>query len=272
MAMQNKTILLLSIPLAVLVIIVSCVGLFTPYFYSAETLNWQAQSLGQDLIDLFLAVPCLIIFSILAYRNKRSARVIWGGVVLYLTYTFVIYCFDIHFNKMFIIYCLCLGLSFYSLMYFLFTFYSERKNESLENKSINRIISIYFIFISVVFYFLWLSEILPSIFQNTIPKSIKEAGLPTNAVHVIDLSCFLPCIFLTGILLLKRKPLAFILTPILLTFFVLMDITIGMLVVIVKLKGLESDIFITGVMVVFALVSLVLLILFLKNIRTTIVK
>ncbi len=265
--MQNKTILKLSIPLAGLVIIVSCVGLFTPEFYSAETLNWQSQSLGQDMIDLFLVVPCLILFSILAYRNKRSARVIWGGVVLYLTYTFVIYCFDIHFNKLFIIYCFCLGLSFYSFIYFLFTLYSERKIENLENKPINRIISIYFICISVVFYFLWLSEILPSIFYNTIPKSIKEAGLPTNAVHVIDLSVFLPSIFLTGILLLKRKPLAYILTPILLTFFVLMDITIGMLVVVVRLKGLESNLILTGGMGVFALVSLILLILYLKNNR-----
>lgn len=270
--MQNKTILLLSIPLAVLVIIVSSVGLFTPDFYSAETLNWQAQSLGQDMIDLFLVVPCLVISSILACRNKRSAKMIWGGVVLYLTYTFVIYCFDIHFNNLFILYCFCLGLSFYSLMYFLFTSYSERKNDILENILIIRTIGIYFIFISVVFYFLWLSEILPSIFHNTIPRSIKETGLPTNAVHVIDLSVFLPGIFLTGILLLKRRPFAYILTPVLLTFFVLMDITIGMLVVVVKMKGLGSNLFLTGVMSVLALVSIVLLIWYLKNIRSMIIR
>jgi hypothetical protein len=142
---MNKPILILSLPLAALIIIVSCVGLLTPDFYSKETLNWQAQSLWQDMIDLFLLVPCLLITSILAYRNNKAATLLWGGVVLYLTYTFALYCFDIHFNKLFVIYCLCLGLSFYSLMYFLFTKYAETRNENFENKSVIRVIGIYFI-------------------------------------------------------------------------------------------------------------------------------
>jgi hypothetical protein len=53
----RKNIIALSLPLCVLIIIVSCVGLLTPYFYSKETLNWQTQSIGQDMIDLFLMTP-----------------------------------------------------------------------------------------------------------------------------------------------------------------------------------------------------------------------
>jgi hypothetical protein len=70
-----------------------------------ETANWQAQSIGQDFVDLFLVTPCLLISAILAFRNNRNAKMIWGGVVLYITYTFVIYCF-------------CL---FISIIYLLFT-------------------------------------------------------------------------------------------------------------------------------------------------------
>ena len=162
---------------------------------------------------------------------------IWGGIVLYITYTFVIYCFAIHFNNLFVVYCLCLGLSFYSLVYFLFTLNSERKKAGFENKTAFHFIGFYFIIISMLFYFLWLSEIIPAIFQNTVPGSVVEAGLFTNAVHVIDLSVILPAIFITGVLLLKRKPIGIFLTPVLLTFFVLMNITIGILVVITRTKG-----------------------------------
>ncbi|MDB5249720.1 MAG: hypothetical protein JWQ40_4114 [Segetibacter sp.] len=265
--MQNRTVLFLSLPLSALIIFVSCVGLLTPGFYSTETLNWQAQATWQDMIDLFLIVPCLLITSILAYRNNSAATMVWGGVVLYLTYTFVLYCFDIHFNKLFVIYCLCLGLSFYSFMYFLFRNYTESKNEDIKNKRLIRIIAIYFILVSVIFYSLWLAEIIPSIIKNTIPRSLAETGLFTNGVHVIDLAVFLPAVFITGVFLLKGKSLGFILTPVMLTFFVLMDITIGMLVVVMKTKGIESNLTLTLIMGAFALISLILLIWYCRSVK-----
>jgi len=247
---------------------VSCVGLLTPGFYSKETLNWQVQSTWQDMIDLFLILPCLLVTSILAYRNNKAATYIWGGVVLYLTYTFVLYCFDVHFNKLFVVYCLCLGLSFYSFMYFLFTKHAETGNGNFQNKSLIRIIGIYFIIVSVIFYFLWLAEIIPSIFNNTQPNSLIETGLFTNGVHVIDLAVFLPAVFITGIFLLKRKSFGFMLTPVMLTFFVLMDITIGMLAVGMKMKGVESNLMLTAIMCIFTLISLALLIWYLRSVKT----
>ena len=261
----NRPILLLSLPLVALTIVVSCVGLFTPDFYSAETLNWQAQSTGQDMIDLLLIAPCLLISSVFASRNIRTATLIWGGIALYLTYTFALYCFDIHFNKLFVLYCLCLGLSFYSLVYFLLTNYKEDLSRHFGNKSINRFIGIYFLVTAVMFYFLWISEIVPSIIQKTIPKSVSDAGLFTNGVHVIDLAVILPAIFISGIFLLKRILLGYILAPILLTFFILMNITIGTLVAVMKIKGLEADLFLTVMMGVLALISLVLLIKYLRS-------
>jgi hypothetical protein len=267
--MKNRIVLILSLPLTALLIIVSYIGLFTPDFYSVETLNWQAQSLGQDMFDLFFIAPCLIVTSVLAYRNNRIAFIIWGGVVLYLTYTFVLYCFDVHFNKLFVPYCLCLGLSFYALIYFLFTAYKGNAGK-FENKFINRLIGFYFIFIALMFYMLWLSEIIPATIHKTIPKSVSDAGLFTNGVQVIDLAIILPAIFISGVFLLKKMPFGFILTPIILTFFVLMDISIGMLSVVMNQKGLDSDIMLTAIMGILALISLVLLILYFRSYKAVI--
>jgi hypothetical protein len=261
----NTAILYLSLPLSTLVIFVSCVGLFTLDFYSKETLNWQAQSTGQDKMDLFFITPCLLITSLLAYRNNKTATLIWGGVVLYLTYTFVLYCFEIHFNKLFVPYCFCLGLSFYSLIFFLIKHYNQNYREHLPGKSRTRFVGYYFIIIAVLFYFVWLSEIIPATFQNKIPKSVSDSGLFTNGVQVIDLALVLPAIFVSGIFLLKRISTGIILAPVILTFFVLMDITIGLLAVEMKIKGVESNLILTGIMSFFALVSLFLLIWYLKR-------
>jgi len=265
---MNKVILTLSLPLTILTIIVSYVGLFAPGFYSAETLNWQAQALGQDMIDLFIVTPSLFITSVSAYKNNRTATLIWGGVMLYLTYTFVLYCFNVHFNQLFVIYCLCLGLSFYSFLYFLFTNHNQNRQVHYKKIRIVRFISIYFIVIAILFYVLWLSEIVPSIIKNTPPKSITETGLFTNGVHVLDLSVVLPAIFITGILLLRGKPFGFVLAPVILSFFVLMDLTIGMLALVMKTKGIESDLTLTAIMGTLALISLILLIRYFKNVKT----
>jgi hypothetical protein len=263
---HNKVILVLSLPLSVLIILVSCVGLLSPGFYSAETLNWQAQSVGQDMIDLFLLVPGLLITSILSYRNNRTATMAWGAVVLYLTYTFVLYCFNVHFNKLFVLYCFCLGLSFYSFMYFLLANHKAYKVQA-ENNTVTRIIGIYFIVIAVLFYFLWLSEIIPAIVQNVTPKSISDTGLFTNGVQVIDLSVFLPGIFITGVFLLRKKPIGFLLTPVILGFFILMDTTIGVLAVAMKMKGLETNLMLPVIMGLLALISLALLAWYLRSLK-----
>jgi hypothetical protein len=263
----NKTILVLSLPLVMLVALISCTVLFIPGFYSKETPNWQVQSTGQDMVDLILAIPVLLITSVLAYRNNKSATLLWGGVLLYLFYTFVIYCFDVHFNRLFIFYCIILGLLFYSLLYFIFLLIKHPAGVGLNITSVTKITGVYFILVSALFYILWLSAIIPAIAQNTTPQDLAETGLPTNPVHVIDLSVILPGIFIVGILLLRKKLLGYFLAPVMLTFFILMDITIGTLIVLMKHKGMEADISITFVMGFFALVSIMLLYFFLMNMK-----
>ncbi len=262
MSISHRTIILkLTLPLTILLVITSSTGIFMPDFYSNETLNWQEQSRGQDIIDLFLIAPSLLVTSILVFRNKSFAVPLWGGVILYLVYTFVIFCFDIHFNKMFILYCIILGVSFYSFMFFLVTQSGNDFPDEFKKKPVIKFTGIYFLVISSVFLILWLSEILPAVIDNSVPQSLSDAGLVTNPVHVIDLSVILPGIFITGILLLKKRNLGFILVPVLLTFLILMDITIGFLTIMI------SDVWFPLVvsMSLLALLCLVLLILIVKG-------
>ena len=259
----GKNILFLSIPLAALVAFAGCTAMSDPAFYSRETLNWQAQSEGQDQVDLFLATPLLLITAFLAYRKNRAASLLWAGTVMYLLYSYLIYCFDVHFNWLFIVYCLTLGLSFYSLLYFFYTQFKFPVVKDSDNPAARKTIAIYFLVIGSMFYFLWLSEIIPSINSNTVPESLSEVGLPTNAVHVIDLSVFLPGIVITGILLLRKKTLGYLLAPALLTFFILMDITIGYLTYMMHSRGLEADLSVTFIMGLLTIVSLAFLIWYL---------
>jgi hypothetical protein len=262
----NRTLLLLSVPLIVLITLSSWIGFFSADFYSLETFNWQMQSLGQDMINLFLIVPILITTSFFACRNSRVAMLLRGGTLLYLIYTFFIFSFNIHFNKLFIIYCLILGLSVYSFLYFIYLQRRSLVTPPRQKKPVTKVIAIYFIVIAVLFYFLWISEIIPSIINNNVPNSLVEVGLFTNPVHVLDLSIFLPGVFIVGILLLRGSAIAYVLTPVVLTFFILMDLTIAALTFVMSQNGIQVNLMVAVVMVLLSILSLLLLV---RNIEIT---
>jgi hypothetical protein len=264
---QNKTILFLSLPIAILVILVSYAGLFIPDTYAKETANWTAQAVAQDIIDLFLIIPFLLITALLAFKKSRIALLLWSGVLIYLIYTFVLYCFAVHFNQLFIVYCLVLGLSFYAFLYFLLSQIKEPIASWFSDKVPLKTVGIYLMILSGLFYFLWLSEIIPAIFSNTTPATIIETGLLVNPVHALDLSVVLPGMMIFAILLIMKKPLGLLLAPAVLTFGILMDITIGTLMIVMNMRGIETDLSLTVIMGLLALITLILLVWFLKSVQ-----
>lgn len=251
--------------MSAVIAVTTLIPLLKPGFYNKETFNWQVQSLGQDGINLILIVPMLIITSVLQYKGNSKVSPVWAGTMLYITYTYAIYCFNVHFNYFFIAYCFTFGSSFYSVLCFLYTFRDfNHESESKHSHNTRVVTASYFLIIAVLFSFLWLSDLIPSILQNRVPSAITETGLYTNPVHILDLSILLPGLFATGVLLLKRKNLANGIAPVLLAFFIFMDLTIAALTVVMFKNNLVKDVSVAGVMIFLAIVSSVLLTLNLK--------
>lgn len=258
---HRAIVLVLSIITALLICLTSFTGLFLPEFYEAETREWQIQSKAQDFINLALIIPSFILASLLLFTGKRYAPFIWAGCLLYIVYTFLIYCFDIHFNIFFVPYCIILGLSVYLLFHF---FYSYGHVLNSPKWRIVRVTAIYFFILPVLFYVFWLSEIIPAAVNFVLPASVGESGLFTNPVHVLDLSFLLPGVFITGIMLLQKKRLAYSLAPVFLTFFIFMDLTIVALTLLMIWRGIIESYAIVWIMISLAVFSLGLLIITLR--------
>ena len=264
---RQKTIVSLSLTLVTLISFASIVAITTTGFYNKETVNWQIQALAQDYFDLLVVVPLLLIAVVFILRENKIGKWLWGGITLYLIYTFVIYCFDTHFNSLFIVYCSILGISFYSLVIFSFQEFSGTQLRDKKPLPSMKVLGIYFIATSLLFAFLWLSEDVPAVMHNRLPASVVEAGLPTNPVHVLDLAILLPGIFFTGILVLRRKRTGWVLTPLLLVFFVLMSLSIAGIICAMIFKGLESSSTVAFVMFFLAVFSTILLIWHAKKLQ-----
>jgi hypothetical protein len=78
--------------------------------------------------------------------------------------------------------------------------------------------------------------------------------LPTNPVHILDLAFFLPAVLATGVLLLRRRPLAYTMAPAFLVFLILTGVPIMLTPVVQTLRSEAAS---WGVLVPIGLLTLV---------------
>jgi len=252
---------LLSLIIAILICLTSWQGLTSTETYVKETPNWAIQAMGQDLINICI-LPFYLLSALFIARENTYSPLIWVGISFYFIYTFLIYCFDVHFNQLFLLYTLILGLTIYSLVFLLYAYRNKFKVTKI-NSMLSQLTGGYFIFVAVLFYGVWFSEIILANLLKTTPKGLEQ--LPTNPIHVLDMCIVLPGIFISGILLIRKTELGYFLAPVILTFSLLMELTIGVLLVIIAKHRQESQIGFIWFIFFLALISLVLLFYNLKN-------
>jgi len=262
----KKTIILLTVLLAIFLAVVSSCGAFMSKTYARDSASMAAQGVGQDLVDLFFVVPLLLVSLIFVRRNDRTAYYLFGGTVFYIMYSFIIYGFGVHFNFLFLLYCFILGLSLYLFILVVLELSGMDVESWYGPKTPIRFCSIYLILVALMFYALWLKDIVPSLFGNNVSTALAESDLLVNPVHVIDIAFALPGLILAAVFLLRKHRLGYVLAPIALVFIIILAVALTGMVIMLKVRGISEDMSVAGIFVVLAVFSSVLLVLFLKNI------
>lgn len=226
----------LTFPIAILLTIAAGGGVFISGLYR-DTPYFVAQAVGQDLISLVVVLPTLIVTAFLASRGSPRARLVWLGGLVYLVYTYVVAAFDVSFNSLFLVYVALLGCSLYALIGGLVTADMAGIKACFTEKTPVKAVSIYLAVLAVLFYFLWLSEIVPALMAGEIPQSIRDNGTPTNAVHVLDMAWVLPSFGITAVSLWRKRALGYTLAGAILSYGVLLMLAILSMVVFMIREG-----------------------------------
>lgn len=262
-----RIVTILTLLLAASLAVVSIFGAFVPGTYAREAASLAVQGQGQDLVNLFLAVPLLVVSLLLVRRGSRAALMIYAGTVLYILYSFVIYALGIHFNSLFLVYCLILGLSLYAFVLIVIEMSKMDVKSWFGPKIPVRLIGIYLMVISAMFYLLWLKDVVPALLNHTVPKTVSDYQLLVNPVHVIDMAVALPGLVIVALLLMRKKRLGYILTPAALVFVIIQAIALVGMAVMLKVEGISEDISVAGIFVILAVVSTILLGVFFSKLK-----
>jgi hypothetical protein len=233
---QTNPGLWLTVPIALLLAIAAGGGVFIGDLYR-DSAYLTAQAVGQDFISLFIVLPILIVTAFLAGRGSVRALLTWLGILVYLVYTYAIAAFAIRFNSFFLVYVALLGFSLYGLIAGLATADLSKIKSGFTERTPVKVISLYLAALVIVFYFLWLSEVIPALLLGNIPQSIQDNGTPTNFVHVLDMAWILPAFGIAAVSLWRKQALGYTLAGTLLSYTVLLILAILSMILVMNQRG-----------------------------------
>ncbi|HEX8991843.1 MAG TPA: hypothetical protein VF784_09200 [Anaerolineales bacterium] len=223
---RTRTWLSLSIAAVLMAIAGNVIGLSVKSIYSTLTPAFFPQAIAQDIASLVVVSPLWLILAILALRGSLRSYLLWLGVLVFTVYNYVIYTFSVPFGPLFPVWVATLGLSLYALIGGITSADPGATAATYTSRRAAKITAWFLIVAAILFAFLWLSEDVPALLAGTRPQSVIDMALPTNPVHILDLSFFLPGVVMLGIMLLKEKPLGFVLAPAAIVFLILTGIPI----------------------------------------------
>lgn len=222
---------------------------------------------GTDIVMIIVAV----LFSFSTVMRKKSAkyRFLQVGLLSGLLYYSSCLVFGVTFNKLFPIYVLLFSSTLFAMIFLLSNLIKEN-NLSEELKSKNLTGTAVFIIVGGCSVLIWLEFIIPALITGQPLTNIEI--YTTEPTFVLDLGIILPTYLACGISILKKKTIGYKLTPILLTFLIIVGLTvigqnivqssIGIEIPVRELIGLVISFIILGI------IATILNIKFLKYIKS----
>jgi hypothetical protein len=257
----------LSAPLGVLGLTAAAVGAFMDGAYRGMTAEWARQTFAQDIADLFVGFPLLLLFALFAARGSSRALIAWLGVLIATLYSYVIYAFDVPFGHLYLANVALLGLSGWAFGGALTGIDPKAIRDRFDDRTPRRSTGWALVAIAVVFFVTWLAEDVPATIRGVAPTTLQEVGLMTNPIHVLDTAFLLPACILSGLGLIRGKTWGYLFAPALML--TLATITVGIVTIMVVAisNGQSALVPVAAGMTLAGLIQIVLAVRFLRHLR-----
>ncbi len=193
------------------------VMLYGKGIYQHMSATVAIQGIAQDFITLCVGIPLLFISHYWTGKNKVKGRFLLAGTSGYFLVTYFFYLTMSMYNVLFLVYVSLTATSFFLFIHTLMSLNKRFLKAYFHENLPVRFLGGFLIFNAVAIGLLWLSVIVPPLFRGTIiPLEVEH--YTTLIVQGVDLSLLLPAAFISGWLLLRRKPLGYLLGPVYLIF------------------------------------------------------
>lgn len=223
------------------------------------------QGIAQDYVTLLLGIPMLLISLFWARKGSLRGRYLLVGTLGYFLVTYLFYLVMGMYNVLFLGYVFLLGSSFFAFSLVMFSFDLEKLPKQFGKSTPVKFAGGFLIVDSIAIGLLWLGIVVPPLLDGTIiPKEVEH--YTTLIVQGLDLAILLPLAFVSGVLMIQKRPFGYLLGPIYLVFLSLLMIALTAKVIAMGVLG-QNIIPAVFIIPAFALISIICAVLLMRSIR-----
>jgi hypothetical protein len=183
-----------------------------------------ALSKGTDAITLFVDVPLLLFGYMLYRRGSLRGNIFLIGMLMYFLYVGATYTFSVVFNSLFLVYTALFSAGLFATIIALTTADAQLLADKVTHGMPYRGMAIFMFVAGLGTLLLWLSELIGPLMTGQAPEHLGP--YTTMFTHGFDSAVITPAAVITGIYLLRRKPLGTLLAAPLLILCTLIGIVV----------------------------------------------
>lgn len=233
--------------------------------YKNDSVSVVAQGKAQDFVTLFMAIPLLLISLYFANKNSFKGRLMLTGTIGYFLYSYISYTFLWMYNPLFLIYVLLMSASLFAFILCFNTFEVGKIPYYFNNKLPVKFLGGFQLFIGFMLSVLWLSKIAPTILNGQVPVGLEHYS--TLVIQAMDLGIIVPTALLSGILIIKKKPLGYLLTSVIIFKSITMLTCITAMIINQALNKVNVAMAEVLVFSLFNAIAIIALVLLIKNVK-----
>jgi hypothetical protein len=231
--------------------------------YQNDSVSVAAQGIAQDVVTLILGIPMLLISLVLARNGLLRGRLLLTGTIAYFLYAYISYSFLSMYNSFFLVYVMLMSASLFAFILCITSFDMEALKKSFSPKLPIKFIGGFQLFIAFMLFMMWMGRIAPSLIDGSIPIGLEHYN--TLVIQALDLGIIIPVAALSGIMIIRRKPLGYLLSSVVIIKGLTMLTAITAMLVGMKNAGVEVSFVEMIVFPLFNLIAIFCLIVLLRN-------
>jgi hypothetical protein len=208
--------------------------------YHYDTVASASQEKGQDVVTLLVGIPLLVLSLLLYPRGSLRGQLLLTGTLGYFLYTYGSMAFLTAYNPLFLVYVALFSASLFAFVLALTSIDMQALPSHFSAHLPRRSIAVFLLAIGLFLLLLWLGLIVPPLIAGQAPRGLESTT--TLVIQALDLGVIVPVVFLSGILLLRRAPLGYLLASIVLVKTMTLGTAVSAMVVGQLLAGVELGI------------------------------
>lgn len=234
--------------------------------YERDSIAVVAQGIAQDYVSLILGIPMLF-FSLFMYnKGTLKGKILLGGTLGFFLYTYMSYSFLWTYNQLFLAYVADMSCSLFA---FILTLTSINLNDLHKKFSKNlpiKLLGGFQLFIAFAIFMLWMGKIAPTISTGAAPVGLDH--YTTLVIQAMDLGIIVPTAVLSGIMIIKRRNLGYMLSSIVIIKGAALLTSLTAMIISQLLAGVKmgiAEMLMFPLFNIFAIICLVILVMNIKE-------